>query len=136
MENYKTDVMISLPATSPLRTAGDVDKCIDLYLSESVDGIITVSESSRNPYFNMISREIDGSSKVVCKTNKNIFRRQDAPKVYDMNTVCFTVNPSFIMSTNSLMAGKLKSVIIPRERSIDIDDLLDFKMAELLISES
>ena len=37
--------MISLPATSPLRSAGDVDNCIDLYLSGSVDGIITVNES-------------------------------------------------------------------------------------------
>lgn len=134
-ENYKPDIMISLPATSPLRSVDDVDKCIDLYLKEPIDGVITVSEANRNPYFNMVEIDINGYSKIICRSRGSISRRQDAPNVYDMNTVCFVVNPSFVFKGINLTSGNIKCVIIPKERSVDIDDLLDFKMAELLISK-
>lgn len=132
-ENYLPNIMVSLPATSPLRSHEDVDDCIDLFLSEHIDGVITVNESSKNPYFNMISRDTNGLSRVVCSGSSTIFRRQDAPHVFEMNTVCFVVNPSFVHCSSSLMSGKIKSVVIPRERSVDIDDIYDFQMAELLL---
>lgn len=134
-EGYQPDIMLSLPATSPLRSLEDINKCIDLYLEEPIDGVITVSEASRNPYFNMIKEDENGYSKVVCCPEAPIFRRQDAPNVYDMNTVCYVINPSFVFKSLSLMSGTIKCVKIPKTRSIDIDDLLDFKMAEILISQ-
>jgi len=135
VEGYFPDIIVSLPATSPLRSVEDINNCIDTYLSETVDGVITVSESSRNPYFNMIEFDANGYSKVVCQSNESTLRRQDAPDVYDMNTVCFVVNPSFVFKNMSLMTGNVKSVIVPKERSVDIDDLFDFRMAEFLISQ-
>ena len=130
-EDYIPDIMISLPATSPLRSKEDVDDCIDLYLSGSVDGVITVSEANRNPFFNMVYRDEDGFSDLVCKSEEAIHRRQDAPVVYDMTTVCYVLSPTFVLNNSSLLSGTLKSLVIPKERSIDIDDSLDFKIAEL-----
>lgn len=134
-EGYQPDVIVSLPATSPLRSTMDVERCIDLYLKEPIDGVITVSEASRNPYFNMVKEDVNGLSSVVCSPDSPIFRRQDAPSVYDMNTVCFVVKPSFVFKSMNLMSGSIKCVHVPKERSVDIDDLFDFKMAELLISQ-
>ncbi|MFT6372879.1 MAG: N-acylneuraminate cytidylyltransferase, partial [Gammaproteobacteria bacterium] len=41
----------------------------------------------------------------------------------------------FILNSNSVFAGKVRSIIVPDERAIDIDTLLDFKFAEFLCAE-
>ncbi len=56
------DALIVLPVTAPLRSVGDINACIDLFESEDVDSVITVSEASRSPYFNMIHNNKDGYS--------------------------------------------------------------------------
>ena len=63
-----------------------------------------------------------------------IYRRQDAPKVYDMTTVAYVLNPQFVMSHDSVFVGRVEAIHVPTERSIDIDSLLDFEMAEFLFS--
>jgi len=63
-----------------------------------------------------------------------ISRRQDAPEVFDMTTVAYVANPAFVMTHESVFAGSVKAVRVPIERSIDIDTLLDFEMAEFLFT--
>jgi len=127
------DAIIVLPATAPLRSVDDVNSCIDLYENEEVDSIITVSVASRNPYFNMIVNDENGYASRVISSESQTIRRQDAPEVYDMTTVAYVVNSDFVKRFNGIFDGKTKSVRIPRERAIDIDDLTDFKVAECLI---
>jgi CMP-N-acetylneuraminic acid synthetase len=123
------DVFLSLPATSPLRSETDVDQCLN-HLDAKTDGVIAVTHAHRNPYFNMVIRDDDAYSNVVL--NNNSTRRQDAPKLYDITTVAYVTRPDFILNNNRLFDGQVKSVIVPKERSIDIDDLFDFKCAEAL----
>lgn len=135
MENIQgenIDALVVLPATSPLRSVEDVNACIDLFESEEVDSIITVSEASRNPYFNMTVNDHNGYATLVISSENKVKRRQDAPKVYDMTTVAYIVSSDFVSKFNGIFEGKIKSVVIPRERAIDIDDLTDFKVAEYL----
>ena len=127
------DAIIVLPATAPLRSVDDVNSCIDLYENEEVDSIITVSVASRNPYFNMIVNDKNGYASLVISPESQTIRRQDAPEVYDMTTVAYVVNSDFVKRFNGIFDGKTKSVLIPRERVIDIDDLTDFKVAECLV---
>ncbi len=127
------DLFVSLPATSPLRSISDVEACIDLKRT-GVDVVITVTPAARSPYFNMVVRDQGGISRVVCQ-EADYHRRQDAPDVYDMTTVAYVAEPSFIMMNTKLFAGTVASVIVPRERAIDIDDALDFRMAELLYAQ-
>ena len=127
------DNLIVLPATAPLRSVQDVNKCIDEFEKGNVDSIITVSEAKRNPYFNMIINDDDGYSSLVIN-NKGITRRQDAPTVFDMTTVAYVIKSKFVKTSNSIFEGRVRSVCIPDERAIDIDTMLDFKIAECLIS--
>lgn len=127
------DAIIVLPATAPLRSVDDVNSCIDLYENEEVDSIITVGAASRNPYFNMIVNDENGYASLVISPESQTTRRQDAPEVYDMTTVAYVVNSDFVKRFNGIFDGKTKSVLIPRERVIDIDDLTDFKVAECLV---
>ena len=136
LENQKSneiDNLIVLPATSPLRSVEDVNNCIDEFEKGEADSIITVSDADRSPYYNMVINDNNGFSSVVINNN-DIIRRQDSPKGYDMTTVAYIVNFMFVKNSNNIFDGKVRSVMIPKERAIDIDSMLDFKIAEYLIS--
>lgn len=126
------DVFLSLPATSPLRNASDVRKCLDSI--EDADVVVTVTPAATNPYFAMLVRDDAGLSKLVCGDG-TITRRQDAPAVYDMTGVAYVTRPSYIKVAKGLFDGRLKSVVIPRMRAVDVDDIYDFKMAEMFVHD-
>jgi N-acylneuraminate cytidylyltransferase len=127
------DAIIVLPVTAPLRSVKDVDVCIDLFEENEVDSVITVSEASRSPYFNMTINDGSGYTSLAIPPKIKITRRQDVPEVFDMTTVAYIVSANFVKSHNGIFEGKVKSVIIPRERAVGIDDLMDFKIAELML---
>jgi len=64
---------------------------------------------------------------------KIIFRRQDAPKVFDITTVAYASTPGFIINHSGLFEGKITSIEVPKERAVDIDDIFDFMFAETLL---
>lgn len=128
------EIMVSLPATAPLRLAIDINSCIDEYEKGSTDVVISVTDAHRNPYFNMVKENPDGTYGLVNAPPSTIERRQDAPRVYDMATVCYVVNSEFVMSHDSIFEGRVGAVQVPIERAIDIDTLLDFQIAEVLLS--
>jgi len=127
------EVMVSVPTTAPLRHKIDIEKCLDKYEEGNIDVVVTVTDAHRNPYFNMVQNNSDGTLRLVKSLNHSINRRQDAPEVLDMATVCYVVNPQFIMSNKSVFEGRVKYVKVPKERAIDIDTLLDFQIAESLL---
>jgi N-acylneuraminate cytidylyltransferase len=132
-EGEDIDAIVVLPVTAPLRSVKDVDTCIDLFEEGEVDSVITVSEANRSPYFNMTVNNDSGYASLVISPENQIIRRQDAPEVFDMTTVAYVVNTNAVKLSNGVFKGKVKSIVIPQERSIDIDTLLDFKIAECLV---
>jgi N-acylneuraminate cytidylyltransferase len=126
------DVLVSVPATSPLREAKDVLHCLDRLLSTDADVVLTVTEPHRNPYFNMVRLDAEGNARVVMD-GSGITRRQDAPAVFDITTVAYAVRAPFLLSCQGLMEGRVKTVTVPKERSLDIDDPLDFELAEFYL---
>jgi CMP-N-acetylneuraminic acid synthetase len=128
------EVMVSVPTTAPLRLPIDIENCLDEYEKGDVDMIITVTDAHRSPYFNMVKTNADGSVGLVNPPQATIARRQDAPVVYDMATVCYVANSEFVMTHNSTFEGRVRAVNVPSERAIDIDTLLDFQIAENLLN--
>jgi N-acylneuraminate cytidylyltransferase len=126
----RVDVFLSLPPTSPFRNCEDVECCLDAYLQQQADVVITVREADRNPYFNMVRLEPDGLVKLAVEGNYH--RRQDAPPIYDLTTVAYVARADFVLSANRLFDGKVRSVLIPRERALDIDTPLDMLIAHAL----
>lgn len=127
------DVFLSLPTTSPLREKKDIEACLAVF-SHETDMVITVTPSARNPYFNMVSRQEDGTSKLA-NSDVTVRRRQDAPSMYDITTVAYVSRPSYILQNDNLFNGRVKSIIIPKERAIDIDDAYDFMIAETIYNQ-
>ena len=81
----------------------------------------------------MIKNDKQGFSSLVINPVKSVTRRQDSPKVFDITTVAYVVKSEFVKECNGLFEGNVKSVIVPKERAIDIDNILDFKFAEYLL---
>lgn len=127
------DTMVSVPTTAPLRLPGDIENCLNLYEKGDTDMVITVTEAHRSPYFNMVTNNTDGTVGLVIPPQSTIARRQDAPAVFDIATVAYVARPDFVMTHNALFEGRVRSVLVPPERAIDIDTLLDFQMAECLL---
>ncbi len=127
----KIDYIVSVPTTSPLRAVSDINKAIMLARKKKLDIVFSITESSKNPYFNMVSIK-KNKLQLICKKNNQIFRRQDAPKCYDLTTVCYVFKPKYIFKTNDLFKGKTGFVTIPKERSLDIDDKFDYRVAKIL----
>ena len=125
------DYIVDIPTTSPLRSVDDINKCIKLAIKKKLDMVFTVSKSSKNPYFNMLEKK-GNKLKLIKTSTKKVIRRQDAPKCYDLTTVCYVFKPSYIKKTKDLLSGKVGFIDIPKERAIDIDDKIDYKIALML----
>jgi N-acylneuraminate cytidylyltransferase len=127
------DRFISLPATSPLRNIDDINRCFG-QLDDETDIVVTITETSRSPFFNMVRKE-NGYVKLLVDVEESYSRRQDVPEAFDMTTVAYVARTEFIIQNDSIFQGKVKSVLIPSERSIDIDTKFDFDIAEMLIKK-
>ncbi|KZR61087.1 cytidylyltransferase domain-containing protein [Prochlorococcus sp. MIT 1306] len=130
-ENYgEFDIFVSLPPTSPCRIVDDVLDCIK-ELENCNDMVFAITESKRNPWFNMVKYE--GSKVKLINSSQSITRRQDAPKCFDITTVAYAAKCSYIVQSNSIWDGSVGVTQVPEERAIDIDSEFDFKIAKFLI---
>lgn len=127
------DLFISLPATSPLRIALDVESAISRFDEDRADICISITPASRNPYFNMVKMNDQNFYELVCRPSGELFRRQDAPTVYDMTTVVYVTSPEYIMKSMGHFEGNVSAIVVPKERAVDIDDMIDFRLAETLL---
>ena len=131
-EGTLPDVMVSIPATAPLRLPLDIENCLDEFEKGDADMVITVTDAHRSPYFNMVKEHVDGTVGLVIPAPTVVTRRQDAPAVYDMTTVAYVVEPRFVMTHDSTFDGRVRAVHVPLELAVDVDTLIDFKIAESL----
>jgi N-acylneuraminate cytidylyltransferase len=128
------EIIISLPATSPLRIPSDIDRALDRYNEGDVDVVIGVTPAHRNPYFNMVNFDNNGHVHIVGNQVGGVERRQDAPEVFDITTIVYVANAKYILNCPSLFAGSVGAIQIPQERSIDIDTPYDFEVAKFMMS--
>jgi len=134
-EKSHIDIVVLLQPTSPFRKVSDIENCIKKLKNEKADSVVTVCEAEYNPYFVMMKIQNDNLVPFL-KTEKPITRRQDAPKVYRLNGAVYAVRRDVLMNENKLFTGNTRAVIMPQERSIDLDSQLDFEFAEFLIKRA
>ncbi|MGB0670057.1 MAG: cytidylyltransferase domain-containing protein [Rhodospirillales bacterium] len=128
-----TSLFVSVPPTAPLRNHGDIEACLARYAEGDVDLVITGTPARRHPAFNMVEADGDGCVHLAQNADKGYSRRQDAPPLYDMTTVCYVAAPDFIQSRNGLFEGRVGLVTVPESRALDIDTPFDWTLAELLL---
>lgn len=129
------DTMVSLPATAPLRTPESVIKSIEIYREGGCDAVVVCKEASRSPYFNMVKLDDNGYADVVIRPSSAVGRRQDCKPVYDMTTIAYVTSPDFALNNPYLWDGKVKIHLVDRVTGLDIDDALDFELAEYFMAK-
>ena len=127
--NKKFNVIVDLDVSSPLRNDQDITNAINKFKKENSNNLITVCRSRKNPYFNMVEYN-KNKLKIVKKNKKKILRRQDAPKVFDVNASIYIWKRNFLLKTNNIISEKTSVYEMPLKRSIDIDNKDDFELVK------
>ena len=135
LKDIRVDVLLSVPPTSPLREVADVQGCLEALLASEADVALGVTDAHRSPYFNMLKEEQGYGRLVMQPPPGGVFRRQDAPKVFDIATVAYAVRRSYLREAKTVLEGKVKMVHLPVERALDIDTPFDWELAEFLLAK-
>lgn len=127
--------LVDMDVTVPLKKSSDIEGAIALALKNPLtDVVITGYDPERNPYFNMMELKENGYAEIVKKPAKPLVRRQDAPKVYSLTPAAFVVKREALYDYPHWSEAKCKIFEMPRERAIDIDTEVDFKIVEYFIN--
>ena len=128
------DTVILLQNTSPFRTAEHVKSALKLY-TPNVDMVVSVKECAANPYYCVFEEDNEGFLH-VCKGDGNIFRRQDAPKVYEYNGAIYIINVETLKTTHMHKMQKRVKYVMDERSSFDLDTMNDWMIAEMIKKES
>jgi CMP-N,N'-diacetyllegionaminic acid synthase len=130
----QVDYIVDLDVTVPLKTAADIEGAIRLALEDAnADVVITGYAPERNPYFNMMEINESGFAQIVKQPLHPIVRRQDAPLVYGLTPAAYVIKKRALYDFDHWSMAKCKIFPMPRERAVDIDTEMDFKMVEFLM---
>ena len=124
------DVVVLLQNTSPFRTPEQVKEALSLY-RDDVDMVVSVKECAANPYYCVFEENQEGFLH-ICKGDGNIFRRQDAPKVYEYNGAIYVMNATVLKTTHMHKMQKRVKYVMDDLSSFDLDTMWDWKMAEMI----
>ena len=127
------DVVLLLQNTSPFRKAEQIKDALKLYTPD-VDMVVSVKECAANPYYSVFEEDNNGYPH-VCKGDGNIFRRQDAPKVYEYNGAIYIINTEKLKTTHMHKMQKKVKYVMDDRSSFDLDTMTDWNIAELIIKE-
>lgn len=131
IKKKKYDALILLQPTSPLRTHLDINKACELFIKNKSDSLVTVNKLKHicNPdslFFikkNLLKR-VSKKKIVPIRQKKNTYYHANGAAVYitKMNKI-----------KNFIIGGKMSYLLMKDKGSIDIDNLYDFKLAELIM---
>lgn len=127
----KYELIVDLDVTSPLRKISDIKKAINLFNKSKYHNLVSGSDSRKNPFFNQVFKKQNRIS-LVKNTKKRIVSRQLAPKVFDLNASIYIWKRYTLLNNKKLINKKTGIFKMKAERSIDIDDKLDFKIVKYI----
>ncbi len=128
------DAVFTLQVTTPLRTGADIDDAIRLLQTSGADSVIGVvrvldSHPAR------AKRIEDGRLRDFCVPEPEGVRRQDlTPTAYLRNGAVYVTRRDTIIS-GSIRGTHQCPLLMPPERSVNIDEPLDLLLAEALLQK-
>lgn len=134
--NEKFDIIADLDVTAPLRTVDDICNSFDLFRNDkSATNLVTGARSRKSPYFNLAEEQSDGYVRLAKPPEKPIYRRQDAPRCFDMNGSVYIWHRNTLFEGDKVILDKTLVYEMPEERSIDIDLPVDLELVRILIKD-
>lgn len=126
-DNY--DMVVDLDITSPLRTVDDVNKLVQKKIESNADVVFSVTDSRRNPYFNMVKKGENGYERVI---TSNFNARQEAPEIFDVNASVYAYSPKFLESGKGIFDGRCDIIKMMDTAVLDLDHENDLELMQLI----
>lgn len=123
------DMVIDLDITSPLRTVEDLEKLIAEKNTGLWQIVFTVTDSRRNPYFNMVKCGKNGYERVIAS---DFHTRQEAPEIYDMNASMYAYAPEFLETGKNIFEAACGIVKMKDTGILDLDHENDFELMQVI----
>lgn len=132
-EHGKTvDIVITMQPTTPFIRPSDVDACVAA-VEEGATSCVSMFPVHERPEW-MFS--VDGQGYAKSFVGQEISGErgvsQSLPKLYMPNGGIYATRRDVLMKQGSIYGDKMKAHIMPRDRSVDIDDPIDFEFADFL----
>jgi len=129
------DYIIILEPTSPLRETKDVDRSIEMLLNDKkgAESIVGVSEVvAAHPAFDVVINDKGFLSPYEGKRSRYI-RRQDLKKIYFFEGTVYVSEIKALKKKKTFYHDRTIPYIVPKWKSVEIDDIVDFFCAEAIL---
>jgi CMP-N-acetylneuraminic acid synthetase len=131
--NIKYDIIVLLQPTSPLRSAMDIDNAIELLIDKNAEGVVSVCPCEHSPLW---ANEIPNNLSLGDFLHSSLSgkRSQDLPEYFRLNGAVYVYHiDAFLRLEGIFYSDQVYAYKMPTERSVDIDNSIDFSLAEVLI---
>jgi len=133
IKDIEYDYIIMLQPTAPLRMAFDIDEALGLLITHNSDSVISIVDVDNYHPMKMKIVE-DGLLKDFQKPPTENPPRQTLPPVYIVNGAIYATRRDVLINQSSFIGEKCLPYIMPRNRSVNIDNIEDFIIAEYFIN--
>lgn len=133
-ENFIPDAILLLQPTSPLRTSEDIDVAVGVYQRKAAAAVVSVCEVQHPVEW--LKRIGPDQELLPWQTGPQITRRQDGEPLVQLNGALYLVSSSALLHQQTFTPDRTFAYVMPPERSIDIDSLWEFHVAELILGGS
>lgn len=124
--------IVLLQATSPLRTGADIDACIEMCTLHGAPACISVTTPSKSPYW---MHRLDESGRLHRLLDTHADRRQNLPAVVVPNGAVYVAEVDWLQEKQTFFDKDTRAIVMPPERSIDIDGALDLMLARAILTQ-
>jgi len=132
----KYDYVVLLQATSPLRTAKHINEAIELLEEKNANAVVSVCQMEHSPLWSNILPK-DGNMKDFLKDEILNKRSQDLEQYYRLNGAIYICKTDeFLENKGFFLKENIFAYIMDRKSSVDIDEEIDFKLVEVLVSSA
>lgn len=136
MENargYRYDYAVILQPTSPFRVPEDVDLTVTKLVASGADSAVTLVEVT-NDQHPIKAKKLEGDRVLpFCIPEIEGTRRQDLPKAYRRSGAVYAMRRDLLVHDKRLYGDNIVGHVVPRERSIDIDEPIEWVIAEHML---
>lgn len=123
------DLVVDLDLTSPLRTLHDLQELLDTAVRTGADVTTSVTQSRRNPYFNMVKKTERGYQKVIAS---DFTARQQAPEIFDMNASLYAYRSEFLKMGKGVLDGYCECIHMYDTGVLDLDHENDYELMQVI----
>ena len=134
-EKRRIDIAVTLQPTSPLANSEDIDRCIEMLIRDKGIQSAFSAKATEVPPEWMFRLKKDRRAELCFSgtlRGKRTLRRY-LEDIYVPNGAIYATRREALFGENTIISKKTAIYVMPKERSIDIDDETDFKFAEFLM---